>query len=100
MNHSLTEDTGPVTFTFTITATFTAENEDEAWEQWAEWLTDPNHVEAGTVASLAVTCAYCGVPIREVDDGIWEDHTMGDVCDGDDDLVNEGGAHSPVRVTE
>lgn len=35
-------------YTFTITATFTDDNQQDAWDAWVEWLTEPAHIEGGT----------------------------------------------------
>jgi tRNA/tmRNA/rRNA uracil-C5-methylase (TrmA/RlmC/RlmD family) len=35
-------------FSFTLNATFTAANQQDAWDQFVEWLTNPLHVEDGT----------------------------------------------------
>lgn len=35
-------------YTFSITATFRAEDENEAREMWAEWLSQRHSVEDGT----------------------------------------------------
>lgn len=37
-----------VTTRYTVSATFDG-NKDETWDEWAEWLTDPKHLEGGTV---------------------------------------------------
>lgn len=39
------------TYTFTITASFDADDRDEAWDMWAEWLTDCAHVVDGTTVT-------------------------------------------------
>lgn len=39
------------TWTFTISANFTATNQDDAFNEWSEWLTHPRNVEDGTEAT-------------------------------------------------
>lgn len=85
-------------FTFTISATFEADNQQDAWDEWVEWLTEPMHVEDGTEVTNNLTlCGYCGMALHR-DRGVWVDDTEGDVCSGDDNLVNENEQHVPSPV--
>jgi hypothetical protein len=36
-------------YTFTITSTFAADNQQDAWDMFVDWLHDPLNVEDGTV---------------------------------------------------
>ena len=109
-------------YTFTITTTLSGDTRQEAWDQWADLLTQPRFVEDYTVVRtheydddieaehvqvitaldveqvLAVDrCIHCGKAVHnEMFDGytfIIDDETGGDVCGWD-------GGDEPHEVDE
>lgn len=42
------------------------------------------------------SCRYCGT-VLHIEQDVWVDATGGDVCSGDDDLVNENELHAPSQ---